>query len=268
MIGSTNSIWDVNKNSYEQLINYTMLYDYGDECTDITGGWDFYGAYNSPTYAENTDHIYLYPRTGTWSVIASQTTNRISSNEFSKLMIVSDLDVYGDQGMFASSFLKNAKQTNPSYGDALFGATSTLDGLPGAEQPIYFKNITKSNAVLIGDITNMIGLGYVTLFATSNTSSNKAIAKIYVVVLTKIDDWQTLAEKSGITASSIDDILTNSTTLLSNKEAVNYMIYNCTGDFMARAVQSETFLTALNNSQYKTIIMANEHWAKFLNMVA
>ena len=25
---------------YEQLINYTMLYDNGDECEEITGGWE------------------------------------------------------------------------------------------------------------------------------------------------------------------------------------------------------------------------------------
>ena len=82
------------------------------------------------------------------------------------------------------------------------------------------------------------------------------------------DDWTTLASLAGVEATTIEELLLNSGLLLSNKKAVEYMMYNCTGDFMANAVVSETFLTALNNSQYKTLIMANEHWSKFLSMVA
>lgn len=251
-----------------QVINYTMLYDYGDECTDVTGGWSFYGAYGSPTYSKNSNHIYQYPQTNRWSVIASQTANKISADNYSKLVVVADLDVYGDNGIFGASFMKNAKQVGTTYGDALFGASSSLNGLPGIGQPICIKNITQSNAVLIGDLTDMEGEGYVTLHTTSSTSNNRSIAKIYVVVLTTVDDWQTLASIAGITASSIDDILTNSTTLLSNEDATEFMIKQCTGDFMVSAIQSETFLTALNDSPYKTKIYANTHWAKFLTMIA
>ena len=55
--------------------------------------------------------------------------------------------------------------------------------------------------------------------------------------------------------------------LLSNEKTVEFMIKQCTGDFMVSAIQNQTFLTALNNSPFKEKIMANEHWAKFLNMV-
>lgn len=98
--------------------------------------------------------------------------------------------------------------------------------------------------------------------------SATASVSIHGVLLTKQDDYATLAKKAGITASSIDDVLSASETLLSNKSAVNYMIYNCTGDFMVSAIQSSTFLTALNSSPYKELVYANEHWAKFLAMVA
>ena len=38
--GKTNiNVAEISYNPYEQLVNYTMLYDSGDECTDITGGW-------------------------------------------------------------------------------------------------------------------------------------------------------------------------------------------------------------------------------------
>lgn len=39
---------------YEQVINYTMLYDYGDECEDVTGGW-IYRVYSTQ-----------YPRWSFW----------------------------------------------------------------------------------------------------------------------------------------------------------------------------------------------------------
>ena len=44
MIGSTNSIWNVN-GIYEQIVNYTMLYDVSfndidlNQCKEVTGGW-------------------------------------------------------------------------------------------------------------------------------------------------------------------------------------------------------------------------------------
>lgn len=88
------------------------------------------------------------------------------------------------------------------------------------------------------------------------------------VEVTGEDDWQTLANLAGITATSIEEVLINSETLLSNENAVLFMVHNCTGNFMLAAIQSDTFLNALNNSPFKTIIYANEHWSKFLTMVA
>lgn len=98
--------------------------------------------------------------------------------------------------------------------------------------------------------------------------SQQLIIKSKYLALFKPDNWAELSNLIEIEATSISDILDNSVTLLSNKKAVEYMMYNCTGDFMMNAIMSETFLTALNNSQYKTMIMANEHWSKFLSMVA
>ena len=90
------------------------------------------------------------------------------------------------------------------------------------------------------------------------------------IVLFNHDDWQLLCEKAGITAPvDISTLLANQTsltTIFNNRDAVNYMARQCTGDFMASAVQSTTFKTALEASAYKDIIESNEHWAKFLAM--
>lgn len=265
MIGSTNSIWNV-KSEYEQLVNYTMLYDYGDECTDITGGWSFYGAYNSPSYKKNGNGIELYPVTGKWSVIGVQPENIIYVTPFTKLMFKSDYDLTGANGLAEASFTITSKAVGSTYKEAWTGGNNRLNGNNVKD---FTKTKTTANDVIdLINISHITGNGYLACIASSSTSNNKCRWKIKEVVLFRTDDWQTLANKAGITANSIDDILTNSATLLSNKEAVNFMLYNCTGDFMASAIQSETFLTALNNSPYKTQILANEHWAKFLSMVA
>ena len=256
MIGQTNSIWKVNSKQ-KQLINYIMLYDYGNECTDITGGWSGYACTTStssqygkvaPTVTKNEDHIYV-TKTAQNALGCLLTANKID---------VSDYVLFDLCGYFSSKGNQYAWQH-----------LAMVDGNSGVVSSIKKVGIVANNektGIATMDLSEInksgyLGIEYYYYGITTYT-------KMYWAALFKADDWQTLANKAGIAASSIDDILTNSTTLLSNDEAVEFMIYRCTGNFMVSAVQSETFLTALNNSPYKTIIMANEHWAKFLNMIS
>jgi hypothetical protein len=115
------------------------------------------------------------------------------------------------------------------------------------------------------DISNVTGEKYIVMFNNCGAWSGYQLwSKLQNLTLFKKDDWEFLSD----TATTIDEILADSENLLNNKEKVDYMIYNCTGNFMAAAITSETFLMALNNSPYKTKIYANEHWNKFLAMVA
>ena len=239
---------------YEQLVNYTMLYDNGNECTDITGGWENSFTQGDGTFTKNSNHLYLYVKGSTWKKCAG-TKNKIDMSLFSKIYTRC-----------------KASRTSASPGICSWGLTSefesNLDG--NAEQISRGWILTDSNTfdgfktLDLSTITN----AHVNFKVQSNSSSNATTLYIYDVFMVKEDDWQTLANIAGITASSIDDILNNSSTLLANKEAVDFMIYQCTGSFMASAIQSSTFLTALNSSLYNTIIQANEHWNKFLSMVA
>ena len=242
MIGSTNC--GKIKGKPEQLVNYTLLYDFGDECTDITGGWNgtrtFWCTMNKGT--KNANNVYL-KASGGYSYVAP--INEIDFTPYSKILT------------------KINRSHNSDYGwSRIFISPTTVCGATGK---IEYAVGDAGDIIMLNDAgtTNT----YLTI-GQDNTSSGTPATTFYFMSLLKSDDWSTLASIAGITVSSIDDILTNSTTLLSNKNAVEYMIYNCTGDFMGSAIASETFLTALNNSQYKTIIMANEHWAKFLAMVA
>ena len=254
MIGLTNAIEDIN-NKYKQIINYKMLYDFGDECIDITGGWSNDYVKTGGTFTKNADNIYIQAK-GSYYEIGANTAKMI------------DLTPY------KTAFINwNFSKSNSNYCIIRMGCGTQKN------QPMYavgtvgclaFKNTTEQtyDGLYNMDISSINRLAYFQFMVQSMGSSYAATAIMYNFFLVKEDDWQTLAGIAGITASSIDDILTNSETLLSSKEAVSFMIKQCTGDFMVSAIQSSTFLTTLNNSEYKTKIYANEHWSKFLSMVA
>jgi len=90
----------------------------------------------------------------------------------------------------------------------------------------------------------------------------------YTFALCHADNWEELASIAGISAASQTDLLSQSATLFQSIEAVTYLANACTGDFMAEAVLNSTFRSALNASEFSSVVYANEHWAKFLAMVA
>lgn len=90
--------------------------------------------------------------------------------------------------------------------------------------------------------------------------------------LFKPDDWPKLCNVAGITApATLAELISNEasiSSILNSEKAVNFMVLTCTGDFMAYATNSTVFMAALESSPYKTLVQGNEHWAKFLAMVA
>jgi len=255
MIGSTNSIWKIN-GRYEQLVNYTMLYDgsLGDvelnECKDsIACGWTstYYYSNTNSYWNRNTDSLEAGVTVKRSSTANWRTTNKIGFTGYSYAGIVAKTSRAVTFG------LKLTPSTSGyvSSGEKHFTTTNRVDN---------------TKYIAICDLSNVTNSMYIASY--QNADGAAFTYYVYEVALFKADDWATLANLAGITATSIDDIINNCTTVLSNKDAVEFMIYNCTGDFMVNAIHSTTFLTALNNSQYKTKIWANEHWAKFLNMVA
>ena len=243
MMGPTNSMWEINKSNYEQLVNYTMLYDTGDECVDVTGGW----------VARSIDTTY--PNVGTLTKNSDRLSYTVSGSQASGPGTVDMIDTTGYKNIYVK---QTFKANSASY------LTLTLDDKSKLVRNNIGTNVNVTTPTFYKlDVSEVTQKGY---FTTS--ISYTGYITLYYAFLVKEDDWQTLADKVGITATSIDDILTNSITLLNNEDAVEFMIKQCTGDFMAQAIQSETFLTELNNSVYKTKIQANEHWRKFLNMLA
>ena len=261
-MGQTNAIEEID-NSRMSLVNYTMLYDAGNECSDLTGGYQFYSypTYGTAVYGtKNTADIEIGGSTGDSNCHKNcYTKNKINLTGYVGFGI-------NQQTLNKTHLVAGFITTQPSYSTNIWVPSGTIEGVTvattGTIEGGDKKEVNCSNFTLNDS--------YYFAFTNYNKLSTRAsfYSKIYYAFLYKSDDWQTLANLAGITANSIDDILTNSATLLANKEAVEFMIYNCTGEFMAKAVTSNTFLTALNNSEYKTKIYANKHWTKFLNMVA
>lgn len=243
-----------------QVINYLMLYDYGYECVDVTGGWSTYGLYGSPTISKNSDHLYIDIPRG-WKTGAFGMGKQVNFAGYSLLFAR-----YSGKGFYDSAAdiynraisVRTDKHVVSSYGSWNDGSNVGVDMRLTGAQKEHIETRSLENAQESYYVNCGLNIG----------NGHSGTLKVFALALTKSDDWESLANLAGVTASSIDDILTNSGTLLNNENAVKFMIYNCTGDFMVSAIQSSTFLTALNNSPYKTLIQANEHWNKFLNMVA
>lgn len=268
----------------KQKVNYTMLYDYGDECEELTGGWqnkilikDGNSGTVSKTFTKNDDNLYRKISTSTTQYVSQDHgvvgNNKIDITGYSMLSAV--MSGYGS----VSSY-NGGDYAEMALGTAviLWNGTAHFRGDHEAVG-IEFNSIKHLGAKKTGsytinkglysfDISQFNGEWYAGVGQGISWAKANKYIYLYACILLKQDFWQPLASLAGISASSIADILTNSSTLLNNENAVKYMISHCTGDFMASAVANQTFLTALNNSPYKTIIQGNEHWNKFLSMVA
>ena len=241
--------------AYEQLKNYTMLYDEGDECTDITGGWSLgsytRGGYSTSAAVKNQTNIYANT-TSIYSENLQGTNNPINLTSYNKLYIYGLVE-RATQNLPIGAHLTEVKYFSMSYfyqsANLSFPQIAGYKGFASVDV-----NSTKSYYLIVGSWDNR-GSGY-----------------FYNIWLTKPDNWQSICTKAGITTPSdittlLDDT-TSLTTIFSNRDAVEYMAKQCTGDFMASAVSSTTFKTALEVSPYKNIIKDNVHWAKFLAMAS
>ena len=257
MIGQSNAINSIN-GSRQQLVNYTMLYDFGDECTNVTGGWtNITGsttAKNDNIFEKRVDCLYHKSGSATGSTTTWQglliTNNTVPLSGYTKAIGVA---------------VSNLGTASYAFGLVIQERKSKVCG-DGYVSTDLVGNFSSTKAFKINTINSDTN-DYVSSGCRSSNYS------LYALGLLKKDNWQELCTIAGLIPSDYADeiaLCANSTaitTILSNKKAVEFMIYNCTGSFMGEFVASSTCLTSLNNSQFKTLIMANEHWAKYLNMV-
>ena len=236
---------------YEQLINYTMLYNEGDECVDVTGGWDASG-YSFSTFTinnatENTDSIYV--TTTDSALSASGTVNAVDMSEYTGMYFDISVTSINSQNQGVLYYVLDSK---------------TVPSAP----PIYGERHSLGKYIEHLDISNKTDLGYVFFTAYGNGSS----AYFRHLWMVKADDYITLCSKAGITStpSSLSELISNTTALsaiFANEDAMNFMAKQCTGDLMVSILNDATARGLLKNSPYLPYVVGNEHWIKFIMMI-
>ena len=238
------------ENPYEQVVNYTMLYDEGNECTDITGGYIARNCYKDDTYAgvltKNINNLNVVHNTPSGETGPSP-INKINLSGYRGVCVLITYGVTNKGTWCGAWFYVGDEQKNRLMEPYRMGAGNTVN--TPTLYKMYFDN----------GITD----AYITPAINNNGNIN-----LFSMLLFKTDDWTTLASKCFINPTTIDNLLSNSATILSNEDAVWFMVKQCTGEFMFTAIQNSTFMTALDSSPYKNYILSNEHWAKALSMVA
>lgn len=237
----------------EQLINYTVLYNEGDECVDATGGW---------TTSTST----------TVNVGARIRTNKtLDLSQYSKVMACATVATTGSATAYAMNLDTPSATLLNLAGGTTYTKQWTIRDIPdGAKTTtdMYFcvsKGETFTNPVARKDTDSM--------YLSITYSSSQRQLTVYHLSIFKEDNWQEWLIKGGLTVgnyTSLDAVMADSTalnTLMNNADAVNYMLKKCTGTVMASVIQSSNALSAIRDSQYNAEIFANEHWNKFLQMV-
>lgn len=234
---------------YQQAVHYLMLYDHGDECTEVTGGWKTYNY--SSGYADGTisnqsqmarDYMLIKvtvtAATSTAGLSGFITKKEIDMSKYVRGVVIPTKDYLS---------MMPSTSVNPTY--------TVINGNPVSTGIGQFSKI-KTGYVYVG-----FG-GWIPAGVYTNN--------VYYLFLIQEDDWQTWLSKAGLSAASLGAVMSDAVmleTLLSSWGATNYMLKQCTGTVMASAIQSVAFKAALEASPYKDKIYTNTHWAKFLAMV-
>lgn len=225
---------------YEQIVNYTMLYDEGDECTDVTGGWS--AARGSIT--KNVDSISFG---GGSSSSEAATANMIDVSSYSLLC-------------------ENRKLvTDKTGGTEWFGLYNARNGQGDSTTVKKTQSSGTYNGLNTLDISDIATTCFILHGVYLRTY------KLYHSFLVKPDDYRKLCSKAGLgVPSSLNALIADTTalaTIFNNEDAVKFMVAQCTGDFMVSVCNSATAMAALVNSIAYDYAFENEHWYKFMKMI-
>ncbi|WP_130861422.1 discoidin domain-containing protein [Bacilliculturomica massiliensis] len=248
----------------KDLLGYTMLYDQGDECEAVTGGWN--GIYKEPgnyTTSQLTlgqsDMFGAVPSGAlTWKYRAC--TNSIDLSEHEKILCCFSFSSTVKENGNSMSFRIAKDTTWPS--DAVQALALNSD------QTV----VNKGYVAKIFDVPTVRRIGYIIIDLIGTGATAVAASGSYKLLCAlRSDPWQTWATKGGLTASyaTLDALLSDSSAmaiLMSNRDAISYMI-SCTGTLMAAICNSETAMSALVNSPVAyDAAFTNSHWRKFMLM--
>lgn len=241
---------------HRQEIHYLMLYDRGNECVDVTGGWEY--------VQEAGIHNAAYIGGGIW-----RTKKKIDFSGYSKGM-----------ANRWTRFISGSSNRN-------YTLIFSVDSYKESENQLSYKGLVKFDTKSPASLAPYIKVYSNTYYPTVNRGEKRddclyiyhkysgyseTEEYVYTLCVFQDDDWQAWLSAADLDAGSygsLNDVMQDAAALgvlLASRAAASYMIFQCTGSVMVSAIQSRTFLEALDSSPYKDKIYANEHWGKFLTM--
>lgn len=229
--------------TYKRITNSSDNKDYASNSRTYHDYWEYfyfemvsYGSYNSygGLFPNKTFDMSKYSM-----IFVKSKTSNIGTNNQAYIATFPE----GIYNLANAEVTKNIIIAKNSSG------TVTIDNTPNFLFPI---SKTDTREIAVGE---MIGGFY----------ANSSIS-IYAFILFEPDDLSGFSSFIGIQNPTISDVLSNASTILSNQQAVEYLIL-CTGDFMASALMDSTFMTELESSAYKTTILANSDWKYMYDIV-
>lgn len=255
-----------------QVINYGLIYYLGNEFAEPTEDEKKY-AIKTGGWTANNKVI-----TSSWSRYSAgyKTLININTNGYSKFFSYDRFQQVGRDisGLYSAGtdYTNNTGvgvvlQNNQTCYFSLNGPNDlkkfSIDSLSNFNDTItisetyilYFSETGPSNS-------NSKGNNY--LYSKSIYGTEYVSRYTFAAALLKTDDISILSDYG----STISEILNNATDLFDDISALNKMVLNCTGDFMISALSNTNFINAMNLSSNKSILIANEHWNRFIALLS
>ena len=244
-------------------VGYLMLYDRGDEFTQITGCWSNFVTYQNGWTTEigvkNTDNLYLVANTILLGVNFT-TTKKVNFTDYNKyyqkITYITDGEYWNQCSIFSRLLSYPNLISHISEGESiiLINNHCTFSGT----NIIQSTNITEYNDEYYLDLSN-----------TAVTGINSQ-AKFYSIWLSKDDNfvtWRDLAGLSSSTYTTLESIVTDSTamnTIVNSPKAVSYML-SSSGSIMMSVLENNVAYSSLT-TEIKSRAKENEHWIKFASL--
>lgn len=278
--GQIESVW-----ISPQVINYGLIYYLGNEFASpsadelryaiSTGGW------SGREEVNNMPSSSYYGKAPVFS-----TQNNINMAGFSKAFVYANVNITRGAKRFtigtgAFSWVHNPVGgfTGISYQPTnIFIHYTTYDSSPQtiSTRGYSIGNISGNDNLVVNIAGTVSGTSASAVATTRTKNSNNLFLQgtvnssaiiamnTYCLGFIKSDDISGLSTYG----STISGILTNATSLFTDTTALNWMVLNCTGDFMISALSNSNFVNAMNVSPNKSILVANEHWNRFIALLS
>ncbi len=271
-----------------QVINYRLIYYLGNEFASPTeeerqyaiptGGWNESNA-SIQTSSSNTQP----------GAAGYKTAVNVNTNGFSKMFMTGnfrDYGVYNWNGFgIGSEYKSNVGSKRDSFLNSAFLEVIYQNSSNHSQtfNLSQYNNIELNSTIQIGTLAYRNG-GEATsgtwsrTFTNTKNSNNLYMkcnfsqsgntyyteASVYALGFVNEDDISGLSDYG----STISEICANAVSLFDDISALEWMVLNCTGDFMISALVNSNFVNAMNASSNKTIVTANEHWARFIALLS